>query len=298
MLTKDEYLLRNFSKIKHKKWELFVITRILHLLDDPNIEYVCQQYVKVKGNKHYLTDLCFPSLKLYYEIDEGQHGEEKHLDNDKIRQREILEATDWVEKRVRVFDSNDRKLGRNLDEVIREVDKFIEYVKERKRKFEQSSGKKIAWDYENKFNPSKYLDSGSIDVKDNVVLLNHRDCLKLFGYESDGHFQQAWWDKATKNLNQAVWFPKLYPNKEWNNSLSSDSLTITEQKKINGKVVKIGLPKETRLRDRIVFAHYKNIFGQTVYKFYGIYKTDKSASNEYEHIHKRIKTKINLKNYI
>ena len=298
MLSKDEYLLKNFSKIKHKKWELFVITRILHLLDDPDIEYVCQQYIKVKGNKHYLTDLCFPSLRLYYEIDEGQHGAEKHLDDDKIRQREILEATDWVEKRVRVFDSNDRKLGRNLDEVIREVDKFIEYVKERKRKFEKSSGKKIAWDYENKFNPSKYLDSGSIDVKDNVVLLNHRDCLKLFGYESDGHFQQAWWDKATKNLNQAVWFPKLYPNKEWNNSLSLDSLTITEQKKINGKVVKIGLPKETRLRDRIVFAHYKNIFGQTVYKFYGIYETDKSASNEYEHIHRRIKTRINLKKYI
>ena len=100
MLTKDEYLLKNFSKIKHKKWELFVITRILHLLDDPDIEYVCQQYIKVKGNKHYLTDLCFPSLKLYYEIDEGQHGAEKHLNDDKIRQREILEATDWVEKRI------------------------------------------------------------------------------------------------------------------------------------------------------------------------------------------------------
>ena len=298
MLTKDEYLLRNFSKIKHKKWELFVITRILHLLDDPDIEYVCQQYVKVKGNKHYLTDLCFPSLKLYYEIDEGQHGEEKHLDNDKIRQREILEATDWVEKRVRVFDSDDRKLGRNLDEVIQEVDKFIEYVKKRKQEFEKKSGKKITWDYKNKFNPKKYLNSGSIDVKDNVVLLNHKDCLKLFGYKSNGHFQQAWWDKGTKNLNQAVWFPKLYPNKEWDNSLSSDSQTITEQKKINGEVVKIGLPNETRLRDRIVFAHYKNIFGQTVYKFYGIYETDKSASNEYEHIHRRIKTKINLKNYL
>ena len=89
MLKKDEYLLKNFSKIKHKKWELFVITRILHLLDDPDIEYVCQQYIKVKGNKHYLTDLCFPSLKLYYEIDEGQHGAEKHLNDDKIRQREI-----------------------------------------------------------------------------------------------------------------------------------------------------------------------------------------------------------------
>ena len=39
-MTKDEYLLRNFSKITHKKWELFVITRILHRLNDPDIEYV------------------------------------------------------------------------------------------------------------------------------------------------------------------------------------------------------------------------------------------------------------------
>ena len=117
---------------------------------------------------------------------------------------------------------------------------FIEYVKKRKQEFEKKSGKKITWDYKNKFNSKKYLNSGSIDVKDNVVLLNHKDCLKLFGYKSNGHFQQAWWDKGTKNLNQAVWFPKLYPNKEWDNSLSLDSQTITEQKKINGEVVKIG----------------------------------------------------------
>ena len=37
MLTKDEYLLKNFSKIKHKSWELFVITRILQLLEDADI---------------------------------------------------------------------------------------------------------------------------------------------------------------------------------------------------------------------------------------------------------------------
>ena len=75
MITKDEYLLRNFSKITHKKWELFVITRVLHLLNDPEIEYICQQYVNPpNSSKYYLTDLCFPSLKIYYEIDEGQHA--------------------------------------------------------------------------------------------------------------------------------------------------------------------------------------------------------------------------------
>jgi len=127
-----------------------------------------------------------------------------------------------------------------------------------------------------------------------------KTCLKLFGYKSDGHFQQAWWELGTKHLNQAVWFPKLYPNKQWDNNISADSLTITEQQKVNGEVIKIGLPNPNRLRDRIVFAHYKNIFGQTVYKFYGIYATDKRASSEYKHIHRRIDdgTKINLKDYI
>jgi len=45
-ITKDEYILRNFSKIQHKKWELYVITRIIHLLNDPELEFVCQQLVK------------------------------------------------------------------------------------------------------------------------------------------------------------------------------------------------------------------------------------------------------------
>ena len=297
MITKDEYLLRNFSKIKHKKWELFVITRILHLLDDPDLEYVCQQFIRVKNNKHYLTDLCFPSLNLYYEIDEGQHSKSDHLNDDKIRQREILEATDWVEKRVRVYDKNNPSLGRNLGEVIKEVDDFIEYVKKRKMEFEDRLGRKIVWDYENKFNPEKHLKNGFIDVKDNVVFLNHRDCLKLFGYKSEGHFQQAWWEVGTKHLNQAVWFPKLYLNKEWDNSLSHDSKNICEQKKIDGKIMKIGKPS-INSRERIVFAHYKNIFGQTVYKFYGVYETDLGASSETQHIHKRIKTRLNLKDYV
>ena len=298
MITRDQYLLRNFPKIKHKKWELFVITRILHLLNDPNIEYVCQQYIKPKGKPYFLTDLCFPSLELYYEIDEVQHGGEKHVDKDKIRQREILEATDWEEQRIKVYDKHGN--DRCLNEVIEEVDRFINYVKKRKKEFEAKSGKKIIWDYKNKFNPNKYLDTGFIDVKDNVVFLYHKDCLKLFGYKSDGHFQQAWWELGTRHLNQAVWFPKLYPNKRWDNSISADSLTITEQQKVNGEVIKIGLPNPNRLRDRIVFAHYKNIFGQTVYKFYGIYATDKRASSEYKHVHRRIDggTKINLKDYI
>ena len=102
---------------------------------------------------------------------------------------------------------------------------------------------------------------------------------------------------GTKHLNQAIWFPKLYPNKQWANTLSRDSNTITSQKIVNGKVVQKD-PIKSPIRDRIVFAHYKNVFGQTVYKFYGIYRTDLSASDETKHVHKRIKTKISLSDYI
>ena len=126
-------------------------------------------------------------------------------------QKQILENNIQMalqQKQIEIEDAIDAREVKNL-KLANQLLKL-----RRKKKFEKISGKKIAWDYENKFNPKKYLDSSSIDVKDNVVLLSHRDCLKLFGYKSDGHFQQAWWDKGTKDFNQAVWFPKLYPNKE------------------------------------------------------------------------------------
>ena len=143
------------------------------------------------------------------------------------------------------------------------------------------------------FNPEKYLKNGSIDVKENVVFKNHKACLELFGYKG-GHYQRAWWE--IKDLNQAVWFPKLYPNKMWRNVISKDSSTITQEMIVNGKLQKYELPGN---QERIVFAHYKNIFGQTVYKFYGKYVPDWSKTNEYINVFKRTKngTKINLSDY-
>ena len=78
-ITKDEYILKSFSKLRNKKWELYVITRIIHLLNDPEIEFVCQQPIIPQKGKIFLTDLCFPGLKLYYEIDEGHHFNKENI---------------------------------------------------------------------------------------------------------------------------------------------------------------------------------------------------------------------------
>ena len=291
-MTKDEYLLRNFSKITHKKWELFVITRILHRLNDPDIEYVCQQYINPKNTKKaYLADICFPSLKLYYEIDEGQHASAHHIDNDKIRQREILEATDWQEHRIRVYDKEDPSKGRSINEVIEEVDQFICFLKKRKKDIEKMEGIKIRWNFEDKFNPEIYIKQDLINVAGNVVFLNHRDCLRLFGYMG-GHYQRGWW--SIKEFNEAVWFPKLYSNNQWRNLLSDDRLTITQEQIIDGKKIRHSLPSN---EVRIVFAHYKNVFGQTVYKFYGSFITDWENTDEYVQTFKRISDELDLKKY-
>lgn len=292
MLSKDEYLLRNFSKITHKKWELFVITRVLHLLNDPDIEYICQQYVNPpNSSNYYLTDLCFPSLKLYYEIDEGQHASKSHVETDKLRQREILDATDWEEYRIRVYNKNDPSKGRNLDEIIREVDDFVDYIKIRKKEFEERMGHKIKWDYKNKFSPEPHIKRNIIDVKDNVVFLYHRDALRLFGYDGK-HYQRGAWE--IKNKKTWVWFPKLYENGHWKNQLTNNSSTIIQEQYIKNKLVKTKLPSND---NRIVFAHYKNVLGQTVYKFYGLYEVDWEKTNNFTHIFKRISKSLKLSDF-
>ena len=143
-INKDQYILRNFSKIKHKKWELYVITRVMHLLNDRSIEFVCQQLVKSKSGKRYLTDLCFPTLNLYYEIDEAQHGTAEHQISDAHRKREIIDATSFIEKRIKVFDKkgNDRK----LPEIDQEIDTFVSFIKKIKKEL-VAKKEFIPWEY-------------------------------------------------------------------------------------------------------------------------------------------------------
>lgn len=105
-ITKDEYILRSFSKLRNKKWELYVITRIIHFLNDPEIEFVCQQPIRSKDGNRFLTDLCFPGLKLYCEIDEKHHANEENSYADISREKEILDATGFEEMRIAVYDEN------------------------------------------------------------------------------------------------------------------------------------------------------------------------------------------------
>ena len=290
-ISKETYVTRNFQKISGKRWELYVITRVIHTLNDPDIEYVCQQYINPPTNKdYYLADLAFPSLNLYLEIDEGQHGREEHKIADIKRDAEILEATNWECKRIAVFiKKGNLKIDKNLEHLNNEIDKFVKYVKNKKQNL-LLNGIKIEWDYEKKFLPESYIERGKIHIKDNVALLNHRDVLRLFGYKK-GHYQRAVWN--IENYNEMVWFPKLYPNSDWVNNFDEKTDSICQFRK---DLKPHPMPSKGD-RDRIVFAHQKNIFGQTVYKFFGIFRPDIDRTNPVRHYFKREFKEINLNKY-
>ena len=298
-ISKDDYILRNFSKIQHKSWELYVITRIIHLLNDPEIEFVCQQLVKASNGKRYFADLCFPTLKLYIEIDELHHTNTQNQFNDELRKNEIIDATDFSETRIPIFDNKNQI--RHLKDINKEISNIINLIKEKKEEL-INTGNFIKWDFDNKFRYEPHIARGYIDIKDNVSFLNHRDALRCFGYPG-GHYQRATW--KIKNSDSTIWFPKLYKNNDWDNSLSENSKTITMKRDDGGSLIDWYQQRDGSLKNspyersserQIVFAHYSNHLGQTVYKFLGEFEVSAKELDEFSIVFNRTKTKVLLKN--
>ena len=64
-----DYYATIFKKIRNKRYEFFVISRIVHLLNDRALEFTTQQLVRTDKGR-FLLDLYFPQLKFAIEVDE------------------------------------------------------------------------------------------------------------------------------------------------------------------------------------------------------------------------------------
>ena len=84
-VDKGEYVRRSLSKMRQKPWELYVISRIVHRLNDPDIEFVPQQLVRLESGRRALTDLYFPQFDLHFEVNEGHHFEQAQTEADEAR---------------------------------------------------------------------------------------------------------------------------------------------------------------------------------------------------------------------
>lgn len=274
-MDKDDYILRSISKLPHKKWELFIITRIVHsILDnDCDIEFVCQQLVRRPGGGFGLTDIYFPQFGIHLEIDE-KHHDANQLE-DRYREKDIADATGHTLLRIKTYHAkgslNNERIYKNLNDVIADTDNFITMIFERRKQFIEA-GKWDGWNFGEKFNPERYIKLGHLDLADSPVFRTHRDALRCFGY-AGGNYQRATW--AIKGYDKkVVWFPKFYKNENWDNSISEDGQTI-RMTAVGGEIAKnfdgsASFKNETA----VAFAHYTDALGITLYRYLGEFQQD------------------------
>lgn len=96
-MDKKEYIIRQLGRTKNKKYEAYVVSRIIHLLNNFDIKIVTQQYV-VRPEGRALTDLFFPQLSIHIEVDEEHH--KSNIQDDKIREADIVNATNHTILRI------------------------------------------------------------------------------------------------------------------------------------------------------------------------------------------------------
>lgn len=270
-LSQTDYILRSLAKLGHKRWELFVISRIIHQLDH-DIEFVTQQLVRGRDGQRYLTDLYLPQFALHLEVDERHHL--NNQEEDRFREMDIIGETGNRVERIKTLDE--------IQNVQCDADAFVDLVLELKKK-KQSENSFIPWDWERRYSSEAVIERGYIDVNDNVTFRLQVDALKCFGFKGKGWQKGAW--NIPDGKGDWVWFPRLYPHFIWNNELTSDGLHIFQRATCEkGRKHNESQNEKAKLENKgnvIVFAKAKDALGSNVLRFVGTFRHNLEASNEH-----------------
>jgi len=256
-----DYYAEMLMGIRNKKYESYVISRIIHLLNDRELELTTQQLVRTK-NGRFLLDLYFPQLKLAIEVDEPHH--DAQVNHDKTREKAVVEVGDVHFERVRIKDQSNSAVNFRIDEVIGVI--------RQKKKELKTASLFVPFVYGQKYKTEFWLKKGRLSASDDARFQTHVDVAMLFGKNYEGH------QKAIIKLDDghSVWFPKLYENGDWDNKLTPDGKTIEMRKVSGGKFNS----KEIKEVKSYVFAHHRDEFGKIYYAFKGLFKVKSQRENE------------------
>ncbi|WP_037318972.1 AbaSI family restriction endonuclease [Salegentibacter sp. Hel_I_6] len=274
---KFTYITKQLNRTKKKRFEHYVTSGIWHKLNDADIKFITQQYIK-RPNGHALTDMYFPQFDLHVEVDESYHLNQK--ERDRLRKRDIINATNH---RIEEIDCTN-----SLEEINNRIDSIVKLILELKA----NSKNFVPWSITEEQNPETYISRGFISINDNVVFTHQHLAANCFGY----NYKR--WQKGGVNhpyeVDKLIWFPKLYANGDWRNQISDDENTIIE-KSLNPQKQKNHIKEELNnsRKIRIVFARGKDSLGHLLYRFKGEYELSVKDSN-YEDglVWKRISTEV------
>ncbi len=286
-MDKKEFIKRQISRTNRKDYENYVTTRIINFLNDLDIKFITQQYIKRKEG-YALADLYFPQINYIVEIDEMHH-----LDNaeaDKIRDCDIEDAIGIKPKRIDVADTEIEAIHNRIDEIVSEIKGLVQKQKD--------SGKWTPWRIEDEISPDFWVQQGKISVEDKVSFYKIVDACKCMGLNYNG-YQRAGANHPYE-ANTLIWFPKLYKNDEWENSYDSQKGIICT-KNIKSDAERIDHVQkciEDPVKRRIVFARVEDNLGDTKYRFRGVFEMDLNAtSNDKGVVWNRVADWVNTYEY-
>lgn len=267
-MDKKEYIKRQISRTNKKDYENYVITRIIHGINDLNVKFITQQYVK-RPNGRALADLYFPQINYFIEIDEGHHLSQ--TEGDKVRDADFEDATGVKPIRIDVATKSIEEINQQIDVVIIEIKSLITEKKQKSQWMD--------WDLEAEMNPDTWIKKKKIHVNDKVAFKRIVDGCKCMGLNYVG-YQRAGANHPFEK-NTLIWFPKLYPNGIWENSFDEVNGIIIEKniESIEKQNAHINSCLNDNRQRRIVFARVKGMLGDVQYRFRGVFELDREKTN-------------------
>ncbi len=261
-----EYITRMLAKISHKRFESYVIHRIWNAIDNPSLQFVCQQYISRDGNKYALADLFLPQLDIVVEINEPAHFKNQAADS--LRNYEISKHAEVYV--INCFEIVDGKVVYcNLERLNERIDTVIEQIKKRVQ-----ATSLIPWKGIN--SPEEIRERGVLHVEDNVSMRTIEDIANIFGTKPKykGYLREGGTWVPNKIGEELIWWPNSH-HRSWKNIPSADNTTILEYP-INENARKKHLNDHINSNvQRITFIKDKDWLGINTYKFVGVYQLNK-----------------------
>ena len=127
-------------------------------------------------------------------------------------------------------------------------------------------------------NPDTWIKRKKIHVDDKVAFRTIVEGCRSMGLNYRG-YQRAGADHPYEK-NTLIWFPKLYPNGEWNNDFDEFKGIIVEKniESTEKRIIHINSCLNDHRQRRIVFARVKGVFGDVQYRFRGVFKLNKEET--------------------
>lgn len=278
-MQKLSILSRSLSKIKHKRYELYVLSRIVHLLNDPGIKFSFQQFARRDGDKFALIDLYLPQFNIAIEVDEAYH--KNQLTADEIRQKEIEAKLGIPSKNIFRIDCS-----RGIEDVNGQIDHCLGKINELK-----SLAEYTPWDglsgYEH------YRKEGFLRRTDATELSSPTEICNIFGIPKAPQRGSVIWHQGN-GVSYRIWWPREnYEDAngnisgDWYNKMEGDTIIEycikspytdkrgKEHKDPCGEHLEKVIKEK---RSRIVFYAKRNMLNERLYRYEGVFELDEDAS--------------------